>query len=99
MPSVQTRVSEEAWEQDILKAVATAVHADKTLKIRDVRLQGYEDYEWIFEGGMPLPYGVTVFQDGSWHAGVELYPENPSVSGQDLQSLFAYLVEKGKIKK
>jgi hypothetical protein len=100
MPSVQTRVSEEAWEQDILSAVATAVYADKTLNIRDVRLQSYEDCEWILEGGMPMPkYSVTVFQDGSWHSGVEPYPENPSVSGDDLQSLFNYLVEKGLVRK
>ena len=31
MPELETRVSEEAWELDILKAVATAVYADKTL--------------------------------------------------------------------
>lgn len=100
MPSVQTRVSEEAWEQDILSAVATAVYADKTLQIRDVRLQHYEDCKWIFEGGMPIPnYGVTMFQDGSWHTSVEPYPENPAVSGQDLQSLFDYLVEKGLVRK
>jgi hypothetical protein len=98
MPQVETRVSEEAWEQDILTAVATAVHADKTLQIRDVRLQDYEDCEWILEGGMPMPdYGVTVFQDGSWHIGVEPYPENSNVSGQDLQSLFDYLVGKGLV--
>jgi hypothetical protein len=33
MPVVETRVSEEAWEQDILSAVATAVYADKTLEM------------------------------------------------------------------
>jgi hypothetical protein len=99
MPQLETRVSEEAWELDILNAVATAVYADKTLQIRDVRLQHYEDCKWIFEGGMPMPkYGVTVFQDGSWHIGVEPYPENPAVSGQNLQSLFNYLVEKGLVK-
>jgi len=100
MPQLETRVSEEAWEQDILTAVTTAVYADKTLQIRDVRLQDYKNCEWIFEGGMPIPnYGVTVFQDGSWHTGVEPYPENPAVSGQDLQSLFNYLMEKGLVRK
>jgi len=100
MPQVETRVSEEAWEQDILSAVATAVYADKTLNIRDLRLQAYEDCKWIFEGGMPLTdYGVTIFQDGSWHAGVELYPENPAFGGQNLQSLFNYLVERGLVKR
>jgi hypothetical protein len=97
MPQLETRVSEEAWEQDILSAVATAVYADKTLQIRDVRLQDYKDCEWIFEGGMPLPYGVTVFQDGSWHTGIVPYPENPAFSGKDLQSLFNYFVEKGLV--
>lgn len=100
MPVIETRVSEEAWELDILKAVSTAVHADKTLDIRGVRIQEYEDCEWVLESGMPLPnYGVTVFKDGSWHVGVEPYPENPAVSGQDLQSLFIYLVEKGLVRK
>jgi len=100
MPQIETRVSEEAFEQDILKAASTAVYADKTLQIRDVRLQDYKDCEWIFEGGMPMPkYGVTVFQDGSWHTGVESYPENPAISGKDLQSLFDYLVEKGLVRK
>ena len=100
MPQIETRVSEEAWEQDILSAVATAVNADKTLQIRDVRLQDYQDCVWIFEGGMPMPkYGVTIFQDGSWHTGVEPYPENPAVSGKDLQSLFNYFVEKGLVRK
>ena len=100
MPQLETRVSEEAWEQDILSAVATALYADKTLQIRDVRLQDYKDCEWIFEGGMPLcHYSVTVFQDGSWHTGIEPYPENPAVSGKDLQSLFEYLMEMGLVKK
>ncbi len=100
MPQLETRVSEEAFEQDILSAVATAVHADKTLQIQDVRLQDYKDCEWIFEGGMPLPnYGVTIFQDGSWHAGVEPYPENPAISGKDWQSLFDYLVEKELVRR
>jgi hypothetical protein len=49
---------------------------------------------------MPLPaYGVTVGQDGSWHSGVTLFPKNPEARGEDLQSLFDYLVEKGRIKK
>jgi hypothetical protein len=99
IPQVETRVSEEAWELDILKAVAMAVYADKTLQIRDVWLQDYQDCEWIFEGGMPMPnYGVTVFQDGSWHTGIEPYPES-AISGKDFQSLFNYLVEKGLVRK
>jgi hypothetical protein len=49
---------------------------------------------------MPLPdYQVTVFQDGSWHSGVKLYPTEPETSGRDLQSLFDYLVEKGLVTK
>ena len=67
MPELETRVSEEAWELDILKAVATAVYADKTLPIRDVRLMEYEDCEWFYESGMAIPkYNVTIFQDGGW---------------------------------
>jgi hypothetical protein len=49
---------------------------------------------------MPLPdYDVTIGGDGSWHSGVTLFAENAEVWGDDLQSLFDYLVEKGKIKK
>jgi hypothetical protein len=53
----------------------------------------------FLRAGCQCHYGVTVFQDGSWHVGDEPYPENPSVSGQDLQSLFDYLVEKGLVRK
>ena len=49
---------------------------------------------------MPMPdYDVTVGQDGSWHSGTVLYPTIPEASGQHLQSLFDYLVKKGRIKK
>ena len=49
---------------------------------------------------MPMPdYDVTVGQDGSWHSGVMLFPENPEARGSDLQSLFDYLVTKGRIKR
>ena len=44
-------------------------------------------------------YGVTVFQNGSWHSGVELYRTEYEAGGQDLQSLFDYLIEKGLVKK
>ena len=49
---------------------------------------------------MPMPdYDVTVGQDGSWHYGVTRFPEKPEARGDDLQSLFEYLVEKGRIRK
>jgi hypothetical protein len=100
MPPVETRVSEEAVEQDIVNAVSAAVYGDKTLDTIAVRPLEYEDCQWIFEGGMPMPdYDVTVGQDGSWHSGIELYRSEYEASGQDLQSLFDYLVEKGRIKK
>jgi hypothetical protein len=100
MPQVQTNVSEMAWEKDILDAVSAAVHADKTLDTLEVRPLEYEDCEWVFEGGMPLPnYGVTVFQNGSWHSGVELFRGEYETTGQNLQSLFDYLIEKGLVKK
>lgn len=38
-------------------------------------------------------------QDGSRHSGVTLFPEAPEARGKDLQSLFNYLVEKGRIGK
>jgi len=44
-------------------------------------------------------YGVTVGQDGAWHAGVKPFPEDPEAGGDDLQSLFDYLVEKGLVRK
>ncbi len=100
MPPVETRTSEIAWEQSILDAVSTAVHADKTLNTIAVKPLEYEDCEWIFEMGLPLPkYDVTVFQDGSWHSGITPFPEKPDAKGEDLQSLLEYLVEKGLVKK
>jgi hypothetical protein len=36
-PELQTSISEEAWEQDILNAVSAAVYADKTLDTIAVR--------------------------------------------------------------
>lgn len=99
-PEIQTRVSEEALEQDIVNAVSTAVRADKTIDTLEVRPLDYEDCKWVFETGMPMAnYGVTVWQDGSWHSGIDMIPENPEISGEDLQSLFDYLVEKGLVKK
>ena len=99
-PKLATPASETAWEQDIVDAVSAAVYADKTLDTLTVRPLEYEDCHWVFECGMPLPdYDVTVGPDGSWHSGFTLFPENPEASGEDLQSLFDYLVEKGKIKK
>jgi len=99
-PGLQTSTSEKAWEQDIIDAVSATVYADKTLDTIAVRRLEYEDCQWIFEGGMPMPdYGVTVGQDGSWHSSTELYRTEYEASGQDLQSLFDYLVEKGLVKK
>lgn len=98
-PEIRSQESEKAWEEDIVKAVAAAVYSDKTLDTIAVRPLEYEDCEWVFEGGMPMPdYDVTVGQDGSWHSGVELYRSHYEASGRDLQSLFEYLVKKGKIK-
>ena len=75
MPPVETRVSEKAWEEDILNAVSAAVYADKTLDTIAVKPLEYEDCQWVFESGMPMPaYDVTVGQDGSWHSGTVLYP-------------------------
>lgn len=99
-PDLQTQTSEAAWEQDIVDAVSAAVYADKTLDTIAVRRLEYEDCEWIFEGGMPIPsYNVTVGQNGSWHSGIEVYGTGYEASGEDLQSLFDYLVEKGLVKK
>lgn len=87
-------------EQDIVDAVSAAVYADKTLDTIAVRPLEYEDCEWIFEGGMPIPsYDVTVGRNGRWHSGTELYGTEYEASGEDLQSLFDYLVEKGLLKK
>jgi hypothetical protein len=100
MPELTTRVSEEAWEQDILNAVATAVYADKTLPIRDVRIMTYEDCKWIYESGMAIPkYNVTIFQGGGWWGTSDPIKERNAVEGDDLQSLFDYLVEKGLVKR
>ena len=99
-PELETKASEDAWEQGILDAVSTAVYADKTLDTIAVKPLEYDDCQWIFEGGMPIPeYGVTVGQDGSWHSGVSPFAENPEAGGEDLQSLFDYLVEKGLVTK
>lgn len=99
-PNIKTPESERAWEEDIVKAVSVAVHADKTLDTIAVRPLEYEDCQWVFEGGMPMSeYDVTVGQNGAWHSGVKLFPETPEARGEDLQSLFDYLVGKGKIKK
>jgi hypothetical protein len=100
MPPMQYRPSEEAWEQDVLDAVSAAIHADKTIDALDVKLQEYEDCEWVFEGGMPMPdFGITVFQDGSWHTGDPFPREEPEVSGETLQALFDYLAKRGLMKK
>jgi hypothetical protein len=97
---VETRVSEQAWEEDIVSAVSAAIHADRMLDVVAVRPLEYEDCQWVFEGGMPMPdYDVTVGQEGAWHSGVTLFPERPEARGDDLQSLFDYLVEKGRIRK
>ena len=99
-PELQTSTSEKMWEEDIVDAVSAAVHADKTLDTIAVRELEYEDCQWIFEGGMPLPdYDVTIGQDGAWHSSVELYQKEYEASGGDLQSLFDYLIEKGLVKK
>ena len=99
-PELQTSTSEKAWEQDIVDAISAAVYADTTLDTIAVRQLEYEDCQWVFEGGMPMPdYDVSVFQDGSWHSSTELYRTKYEASGQDLQSLFDYLAEKGLVKK
>ena len=99
-PELKTQQGEKAWEEDIVSAVSAAVYADKTLNTVAVRRLEYEDCEWVFEGGMPIPeYDVTVFQDGSWHSSTSLYKIEYEAGGPDLQSLFDYLVAKGKIKK
>ena len=65
-PELQSQQGEKAWEEAIVDAVSAAVHADKTLDTIAVRPLEYEDCQWIFECGMPMPdYGVTVGQDGS----------------------------------
>ena len=99
-PDIQTRTSEAAWEQDVVDAVSAAVHAYKTLDVIEVRQLEYQDCAWIFEGGMPMPeYNVTIGQDGSWHSGADVYGASHEASGEDLQSLFYYLVERGLVKK
>lgn len=99
-PEIRTPESEKAWEEDIVSAVSAAVHADKTLDTIAVRPLEYADCQWVFEGGMPMPdYDVTVGQDGAWHSGTKPFPETPEARGDNLQSLFDYLVAKGKIRK
>ena len=99
-PKIKTPESERAWEEDIVRAVSAAVYADKTLDTIAVRPLEYKDCLWIFDAGMPMPnYDVTVGGNGEWHSGVTPFPENPEARGDDLQSLFDYLVGKGKIKK
>jgi hypothetical protein len=99
-PKLETQPSEKAWEQDILDVVSAAVYADNTLDTLAVRRLEYEDCQWVFEGGMPMPdYGVTVGQNGSWHSGIVPFPEEPEARGDDLQSLFDYLIERGLVKK
>ncbi len=79
-----------------IDTISAAVHADKTLDIIAVRQLEYEDCVWVFEIGMSMPaYGVTVFQNGSWHTGSEF--AGYKIEGHDLQSLFDYLVEKGLV--
>ena len=64
-PDLQTRPSEEAWERDIIHAVSAAVEADSTLDVIAVRQLEYEDCQWVFDGGMPIPdYGITVGSHG-----------------------------------
>ena len=36
--------------------------------------------------------------NGSWHSGTAPFSEEPEVRGDDLQSLFDYLIEKGLLK-
>ena len=99
-PEIKSQQSEKAWEEDIVNAVSAAVYADKTLDTIAVRPLEYENCQWVFEGGMPMPdYDVTVGQDGSWHSGSKPFLDKPEVRGENLQSLFDYLVAKGKIKK
>ena len=99
-PELKTSTSEKAWEEGIIDAISTAVYADKTLDTLAVRRLEYEDCQWVFDGGMPLPdYDVTVFQDGSWHSSTDLYRTDYDRTGPDLQSLFEYLIEQGMIKR
>ena len=42
MPAVETRMSERAWETDIVGAVSAAIHADKTLDAVAVKPLEYE---------------------------------------------------------
>jgi hypothetical protein len=99
-PEIKSQQSEKAWEEDIVNAVSAAVYADNTLDTIAIRPLEYEDCQWVFEGGMPLPeYDVTVFQNGSWHSGTKLFQSEYEDGGDNLQSLFDYLVAKGKITK
>ena len=99
-PELQTSTFEKAWEQNIIDAVSAAAYADKTLDTVAVRRLEYEDCQWVFEGGMPMPdYEVTVGQDGSWHSGVTPFAKDSEAKGEDFQSLFDYLIEKGLVKR
>jgi hypothetical protein len=83
-----------------VNAVSAGVYADKTIDTLAVRQLEYEDCQWVFEGGMPMPdYDLTEFEDGSWHSGAEPYCIKYETSGQDLQSFFDYLAEKGLVKR
>ena len=99
-PKLATRASEEAWENDIVNAVTAAVRADTTIDAIAIKPLEYEDCEWVREVGTPVSgYDVTIFEDGSWHSGTDLFAMMYDAKGSDLQSLFEYLAEKGKIRK
>ena len=95
-PRVKTRASEQAMEESILTAVSTAVCADTTIDVREVKQLDYDDCKSALECGMPIEkYGVVIRQDGSWYSGLELFPEEVEAYGEDLNSLFEYLAGKG----
>jgi len=55
------------------------------IRVLAVRPPGYDDCQWVFEGGMPIAdYGVTVGQNGLRHSGVTPFPEDPEARGEDL---------------
>jgi len=94
-PEMKTRASEQAMEEDILTAVRTAVSDDTIIDVK-VKQLDYEDCKSVLECGMPLEkYGVVIRQDGSWYSGLELFPEEVEAYGEDLKSLFEYLVGRG----
>ena len=97
-PEIKTLPSEKAWEEDILRAVSSAVYADKTIDTKSIKQLDYDDCKWVLECGLPIQkYGVTIRQDGSWHTGLEVCPTNPETFGEDMKSLFEYLAENGLI--